>query len=958
MDIFLLKVCEHLYDKYKENFGQLCIVFPNKRAGLFFNKYLSQLIEKPVWSPTYFTINELFQSLSKFQLTDNILLINKLFQVYKEVKKSLETFDEFYFWGEMLLNDFDDIDKYLIDAADLFQNIKTIKNIEKQFSYLTEEQLEAIKSFWNAFDLIRYSKQQEDFISVWNVLFEIYKNLKTILFSEAIAYEGMICRDVVEKITNNTAIDLKYEKYIFIGFNALNSCENQLFTYLKNNNKAEFYWDYDELYTSNEIYEAGLFIRKNIKNYPSTGFQFNFNNLKNKSKDIRIISVANNADQAKTVKDFLYQLKDKSVEINENTGIILADEHLLIPVLNSIPESIENLNVTMGYSIKESPVYAFFEYLLNLQSNSKKIGDNKIVFYYEDVINILNHQFVKHLNPEEIDLIIAKIKKTNRVYINLVELPRFDFLSQIFSLQVSINDFSIYLLNIFYQVSVFLNSQNIKSSITIQSELVYNIYLTIKRVNEVLLNVGDQLKIPTYIKLLKKIIRNLRVPFTGEPLSGLQILGILETRNLDFENVIILSMNEGIFPKTNIGSSFIPFNLRKGFGLPTIQNQDAIYAYYFYRLIQRAKNITLVYNTKTEGITTGEMSRFLYQLKYDPDFNLEEIKYHHNIQLIHIKAITIQKTDEIINKLKDNFLRKNTYMSPSSINNYIDCSLRFYFRYVAGIKEPDEVSEELEMQDFGNILHAVMHKLYKVYLNINLNKEIIRDIRKNQKLIDQAINEAFNIEFFKTEKTQDNLIAGRNLIVSEIIRKYVYKILENDEENAPFKLLFLEKLFSCEIPIQNQSGLLSIKLGGKIDRVDEINAQVRIVDYKTGQVKNRFTSIKDLFDQGKFNRNSSILQVLLYSFIFSESTDNNNIIPKLVFIRKLFNSDNDNSIQIRNNKLYSNLEFYNIKDQFKKNLQSIVAEIFNPQIPFKQAQDERLCRNCPYISICQRDTTI
>jgi hypothetical protein len=485
----------------------------------------------------------------------------------------------------------------------------------------------------------------------------------------------------------------------------------------------------------------------------------------------------------------------------------------------------------------------------------------------------------------------------------------------------------------------------------LEKEYIYHIYLSINRVKDVLLEQQIEIKTETYIRLIRKIIRNLRIPFTGEPLSGLQIMGILETRLLDFENLFITSMNEGILPKTDAALSFIPYNLRRGFGLPTIEHQDAIYAYYFYRLIQRAKNITLIYNSSSEGLQTGEMSRFLYQLKFESGFEITEKSLRYDINITQPKEIIIEKSDEIQQKLSQYFSSRGgtKYLSPSALSNYMRCSLRFYFRYVADLKEQDEITEEIDAPLFGNILHEAMDNLYKDFVN----KEVIPDDLKNitHEKINEAIDHSFKANYFKSDKID---YSGKNIIIREVIEKYVHQILKIDTNLAPFKILSLEDTYEIEVPVSVKETLERVKVGGKIDRVDKLNNHIRIIDYKTGSDKLEFKNTEALFSDKANDRNSAVFQTFLYAKFYQDlNKPNLPITPGIYSARKLFEDNFDFRILNKDSKSYIS-DYKHISEDYLEHLNLLVHRIFDPQEAFIQTEEIRNCEYCPYRKICHK----
>ncbi len=957
MNSFLELVATDLYTRYGDKISELCIVFPNRRAGLYFKKYLSELTKKPIWSPDTTTINELMQEISGLTAADHIKLLFELYQIYKQVKKSEESFDDFYFWGEMMLNDFDDIDKYLVNPDDLFKNLKSLKSIQDQFTYLSQEQIESIQQFWKSFDPEKYSSHQEDFISIWNVLSDIYKQLNKRLNSLGIAYEGMAYRLVASKIDDTKKIELPHSKYIFAGFNALNPCEKKLFEYLQKNQVADFYWDYDHSYIENHHHEAGFFLRENINQFKQPQSFTNkpiFQSLSG-DKNIEIISVPGNIGQGKVITEILKASREQISESPNKTAIVLGDEDLLVPVLQSVPDNIKNVNITMGYPVSNTPIYSLLEHVIELQKNAKQ-KQNKTTFYHQNVVAILNHQYVNTQFHNEARDLLQFIKKNNRIVISQDELARCDFFKVIFNKINSYLELSEYLLTILHQIYNSLKKPEQESTIhtsSLEKEYIYHIYLSINRLKDVLQEQQVEIRMDTYIRLIRKIIRNLRIPFTGEPLSGLQIMGILETRLLDFENLYITSVNEGVFPKTDSSPSFIPYNLRRGFGLPTIEHQDAIYAYYFYRLIQRAKNVTLMYNSNTDGMQTGEMSRFLYQLKYESSFNIKEKSLRYDINLTQPKEIRIEKTDEIQQKLRK-FLSssgEDKYLSPSGLSNYLRCKLRFYFRYIAELSEQDEITEEIDAPLFGNILHEAMDNLYGAFAEKTVHPADVKGLLKNPAKISTAIDHAFKKEYFKRDKAD---YSGKNIIIREVIEKYVRQIIKTDMEIAPLEIISLENLYQIDIPITLNGAFETVKLGGKIDRVDKLDNHIRIIDYKTGSDDLTFKNIDALFSDKKNDQNSAVFQTFLYAKFYKDiEKPDLSITPGVYSVRKLFEKDFDFRIKNKESKSYIN-EYSLVEKEYLEYLNELIYDIFNPDAAFTQTEETSHCEYCPYRKICHR----
>ncbi len=951
MKRFLQNIAQDLHTKYGDEVSDFCIVFPNRRAGLFFGKYFAELINKPLWSPHIITVNDLMQELSSLQLADRLTLLFELFHVYKQNKQSDEQFDDFFFWGETLLGDFDDIDKYLVNAADLFQNMASIKSIEQQFNYLTERQIEVIKTFWDNFTPPN-STHQDHFISIWEVLNSIYVQFQQTLVSKQLGYEGMIYKQVVDHIKSGTFPELPYKKVVFIGFNALNNCEEVLFTYLKNRKEAIFYWDHDHYYTNDPKQEAGRFIRENIKKYPPET-TFDHDQFLNPSKKISIYAVPTETGQANLVERLIHLQEEAPDNSHIHTAIIMGDEKLLLPVLHALPASIRDVNVTLGYPLQNTPAFGFIKHLIELQKNVKINEDQQPVFYHQHVVNILNHQYMSLLNNNEVSEITRYIAEKNMIYLTPGELHINNIMKKIFERKNTIQEVSQYILDILYEVSREIETiqhDETKNNKALDKEFIYHLYKQVKRTGEIIKEQNIVLNLKTFLKLLEKVMRSQRVPFTGEPLAGIQIMGILETRNIDFDNIIYLSVNEGNIPKREYRQSYIPYNLRKGFGLPTVDHTDAMYAYYFYRSMQRAQNISLVYHTKTEGINKGEMSRYLYQLIYETGFDIKEYNIVHRTATSLPKQLMVEKNDEVLLALND-FLSPggSKMLSPTALNAYLDCSLKFYFHYIAGLKEADEVKEEVDPMLFGNLLHKSIYEIYHPYLKQTLDKSLILSLSKNKKEISRAIDEAFMSEYYGKQNKKPEYL-GKNIIVQHILNKFILQLLKKDHVLAPFCLEEMEQSYYTELPLGIHNNTRKARLGGKIDRIDTKDGMTRIIDYKTGEAANRFIGLDHLFKREDHKRNTTAFQLFYYCMLYA--ANNHSVITPAVYPLKTIYTSGFATTLTDGKKEVTGFNEY--EEYFKEMVMDLLQDIFNPDIPFSQTNNTNICGYCPFIEICHR----
>jgi len=949
---FLKEIAAILLKPGEYDLSGTCVVFPNKRARLYMSRFIGELSGKPIWAPKYLSINELMESISGFILADRLTLVFELYEIYRQATRSQESFDSFYSFADPLLSDFDEIDKYLIDAEDIFSNLAGIKSLDGRFSYLSPEQIAAIRLFWNTFDPENTSDGQKTFTLLWDVLSEMYSGLRSGLAEKGLAYEGMAYRKVAEDLSSGKFEFPGNEKYVFIGFNALNRCEEKLFRFLKNVGKAEFYWDYDSWYTNNSIHEAGYFIRKNIRDFPARN-EINHENLTSKEKKIYFIPVPSNTGQAEALPFIFDKLGIKKSVETENVAIVLADENLLIPALYAIPSLVSDLNITMGYPIEGSPVFSLVDSLFELGRNRKQNSDGTWIYYYKDVLSILGNPLLKTIYPEE-------SRKTRQLVIdkNLVYLSGKDILTGqendlLFRAGAEENACR-YLLGVTEYLLRRLSDNGINTD-PVQLEILYQVYNYLTRLKDILEGYALVPQQETLFRLIRRMLRTLHIPFSGEPLSGLQLLGILETRTLDFDNVIILSMNEGVLPRTASIPSFIPRNLRFGFGLPTPEHQDSIYAYYFYRLIQRASNVALVYDSSTGGLRTGERSRFMHQLFYELPVKVSEITPAFSISLVPETPIVVDKTGFVAEKLLGYTGENGKLLSPSAINEFLNCPLRFYFHYIAGLPQPEEVSEDIDARMFGNLLHRAMYILYRNMGYSAVTPERLHELLKRDDIIDRALDTAFREELFGEDSGNSNRkIEGFNLIVQQIIRTYVRNLIKADSETGPFTIVDLEKRVETAISVLIEGQSISLRIGGTIDRVDKQNGLFRILDYKTGTVKRAFSTVESLFNGAEKIRNDAVFQVLMYAMVYSRINPGINTIPALCFVR---GSHAENfSYHIHYGEKKRKLETYSeVGSEFEFHLGYHLSGLFNTHEPFIQTTNREICNTCPYAVICRRE---
>ena len=957
MKPFLYQVASLFYEKWGAEVSRLAFVFPNRRTGLFFQKYLSEVADIPLFSPTILTINDLFIQLSGKQSADRISMLFTLYDIYIRQSGSTETFDEFLYWGEMLLNDFDDIDKYMANARMLFSNVTDLREIENDFDFLSDEQIAAIRSFWSSFYPRGDTPNQQQFLAVWQVLYDLYEEFRATLAAEGKGYEGMIFREVVESMERGESPDLPYEQIVFVGLNALSVSEERFLAQLQKRKIADFYWDYVSDKVTDPDNKASYFVSRNRKSFPSS---MKLPPEEKVKTEIEVIGIPSGIGQAKHVYTLLSDwCKEAEMSSEEalRTAVILPDEHLLIPVLNAIPEQIRRINVTMGYPLAGTPVASLIEYILALQKNVRYIDRNPL-FYFRDVLPVLNHRYILSTSPEIISSLVKEITENNKIYISHTELGKTPLLEILFTPVTGVEAFSDYLIKVLEELNKVMSALSDEEeedapqrTNDLEQEFIFHYFTTVNRMKEVMKDARIEMKIDTFFRLLKRVTDTITIPFHGEPLSGLQIMGVLETRALDFDRLIILSMNEGIFPQRKAANSFIPYNLRRGFGLPTYEHQDSVWAYHFYRLIERASHVSLLYDTRSNGLQTGEVSRFAHQLHYHYEVPMRDKLVVYNVSSSKTPPLAVPKREDIMRRLDAYRKGGSKAISASAINTYLDCPLKFYFSVVEGIREEEEVSETIESDVFGSILHKVMEELYKPFQGKMVTGDLLKAIRKDTALLTGAIARAFASEFFKTEVVRS--LTGQNYLIGEMIRKYVEKILERDGKLTPFVYIESERKINGLISLSDHS---EIRLKGFIDRVDEVLDAIRIIDYKSGSGTTTFSSIESLFNKEEKDRAKAVMQVFMYCWMYAHFTENKGktIQPGIYYVRSLFSDPFDPSVyhRIERGKSEKVEDFSGYAQAFEEGLRGCLDEIFNPEIPFTQTPTGKACSYCPFKGIC------
>lgn len=994
MKTFLKYVARDILKKYGSNLSDIAVVFPNKRAALFLNESLARLSDGPIWSPTYITISDLFRKHSDLVVGDPIKLICDLHKTFVECTGIDETLDHFYGWGQLLISDFDDIDKNMADANKLFANLSDIHELD-DISYLTEEQKEMIKKFFSNFSDDHNSELKKRFLQLWSHFLDIYQRFNQRLAEQGLAYEGALYR----KVVNNEQIDFVHKKYLFVGFNMMQVVEQKLCDRLMKEGKAQFYWDYDKYYMDGN-HEAGHYIREYMKHYPNElenlaqeDKQNLYNNF-SKKKDITYISASTENIQARYVNQWLKS--NHRFRNGKNVAIVLADESLLQSVIHSLPTDKDlqdqpgynkdakiSYNITLGYPLQQTPFYSLLQLLIKLQGIGHPKHSTNYRLHY--VLMALRHPYARYISARNQELLEA-LDQQKRFYPSrsFLSLDGDEGLSLLFSdlENVASEDeynltLTTYLLDILKTIGV--NARELEDPLFHES--LFRTYTLINRLQDLIKSGDLQVDTITLERLIQQLVQTTSIPFHGEPAEGIQVMGVLETRNLDFEHILVLSCNEGKLPKGINDSSFIPYSLRKAYGLTTVDNKVAIYAYYFHSLLQRAHDITITYNDATDDGQSGEMSRFMLQLLIESPHTITRKTLVAGQTTLQPDFCDIIKDDEIMKRLNEIKM-----VTPTFLNTYLRCQKSFYYKYVKGLLEPEEIDEEeIDNKMFGNIFHRAAELLYLKHASasditttkdgkpqlihpIVISKGDLEQDLKNDSLIYRLVDQAFREELFKVSANDYSpKYNGLQLINKEVIARYLKQLLTIDARQAPFTILGLEIVVRQQIEAETPDGIKKLTIGGFIDRLDAVAAngnpgagniaeRIRVIDYKTGRSNTTHPkTVEEIFDPSMLAKHTDYyLQALLYSIIVSHSSKLNpakeEVAPGLLFIQNAGADDYDPTLKMGKD-LINTVEPY--ENEFMERLKALISNVYDRTLPFAAPDDKTRCNTCPYAALCQ-----
>lgn len=968
---FLEIVAQHIFkENYNPKVGlsNCVVVFPNRRAALYFDEYLSQQIDTPFWAAQYLTIDELFYRHSSLRLADSIELVSALYDAYREISGSSEEIDSFWPWGEILLADFDDIDMNYSKSSQIFSLLKEQREISQDLSFLSDSQIALLSRFFERLHSRGETEIKRRILEIWAILGEVYQLFKQRLQAKGIGYKGMIQRQIINLLESNAIqIGSSENRYCFVGFNRLAQTEKALFHHMKSRGIASFYWDYDTAYSSNEYKEVGRYIKENISLFPNAITDTTlFNNLSAK-RSIEIISTDTNNEQASYIPTWINSLGNSD---RRHCAIVLCNEQLLQPVIHAIPDSVETMNITMGYPLIETPIYNLVSTLIEFRGLLLQSGGKISV---TAILNILTNPIVRTLSNEA-ESLIAEIKRRGYVA-NLGSLCADNYLTTIFCNAEGGEAITTYLLKVISQTGEYAKSYNEEDIYRpLNQESIYRVYTIVQRLERLLQDGVLRVKPTTLCRLIIGIMNSTSIPFHGEPVLGIQIMGVIETRNLDFENILLLSANDGNLPKNLTEVSFIPFSIRSMLGLTTSSDKSAITAYNFYHLIGRATNITIMYNSSTDSAEkgSGEMSRYLLQLlcRRD-DIRLRQLQS--DISSISVKHnFIVDKDRNIFDKLFPKEKDYTLYLSPSALAQYISCPLKFFFANILELREIRPVTENIDSALFGTILHKSAELLYEEIASNKTGRVIEREDLENYlhhpELIERHVLEAFRIERFKEREngvTLD-LFSGIESINFAVINRYIKGILRLDIKSTPFRY-FKGEVKGLTYTITHphpyiEGEQIKVMLGGIIDRIDFINNSndIRIIDYKTGSTHKEPKELDDLFGRLFNEKNNKscgyILQIFYYSLIVSKHPKfrGSAIVPQLVYTRNVASkNDSEDYLTIGGEPIKDFVTQYS--DKFEQRLREALFEkIFNKDGKIEPTNNEKECTYCPYKTICNR----
>jgi len=941
---FLYRCAEAIQQLQGGHYDDLLVIFPNRRALQHFEKEFAACHNRAVLLPELKTISEVLAEHAPYREADKLRLIRILLKVHNEALGLHEAPDSFLPWGELLISDFDEIDKYLVNADLLYRNLADLKGFDNISDFLTPEQIETIQRFWRNFKSDRDNSEAK-FVKIWSHLAEIYHAFKEALAAENLAYEGMIQRHTIENLDSRLNLSV-WQRVVFIGFNQLNRCEERLFEYSRKHAETLFYYDADDYYLKDLNHEAGKFLRKNMARFPQAldnSTQFSIQS----PKQVNIYGVSGFQKQAKIAAEILNHSAAGQVVW------MLPDPAILLPAMYSIPENQEQVNITMGMSFRDTILPAFVESYLSLRRSIRTHSNGETYFFHEPVFSLLKHPYLNFRQQGENASLCADITRSNRVFVSADKLSAGELHQMVFKPAPEL-DLIAELIAIFKIVI-----GQIPGSDWDNLRLVRAYSNDLHRLGEFYNAESERSDVQMVTKILRRHYATGKVAFEGETLEGLQLMGPLETRSLDFDSVYVLNMNEGVFPNDSPGNTYIPVALRAAFGLPLPADKAAAQSYYFFRLIQNAGEINLFYNTDDGGMRKAEPSRYIFRIENDPHFKVNKIQLSPGLKLHDESPFSVAKSENLKEILRKYFTEgpDRKRFSPSAVNDYLSCSLKFYYRHLLRLQEPEAVSPDLDARSFGTLLHAVMENLYKPYLGKVLTDEDFQEIENN---ISRQVGEEF-MALFQTSNLHIAGPNGQSIINKNVIEAYVKQIVKHDKSYKNLKIMHLElggknERLDLNFDIPSFDGFQTVYIDGKIDRVDYCDDTVRVVDYKTGSAEMTFSAIGDLTGENSKNHNPAALQTILYALMLNHKFPElkGQIQPSLYVLRSIYGTAFSPVFVNKDSKepLHA---VASIQNEVMSNLSAMLAGIFDENQPFERTENIETCRFCSFASICERN---
>ena len=956
METFLNLVAKDLYLKCvddKTGLSEVTVVFPNRRARLFFDDCIAACSTKPVWSPQYTTIEELFQSQSDLKPADRIEMVTLLHSIYAAELHTDESLDSFWSWGELMLADFDDVDRNLAHAGQLYSLLREQRELTDD-SFLTDKQREALDQFFKGWNKSKPTRLRDRHVAIWSVLGNIYDKFTKQLSDKGLGYNGMIQRRVIDNLDTDR---LTARKYVFVGFNYLDKAERALFKAIQGTGKAMFYWDYDPAYTESSLqHEAGRFLRSNLQDFPNELPHSAFENLP--KTRLTIVETSTDNAQARFIPKWLDKLLPEDGKAGRETAIVLADESLLQPVLHSIPDKkVDNVNITMGYSLTETSLYSLVSALLDMQRLATR---NKGRYSIQTLGRVLGNPMISALCADAPTL-LEELRRSRRMFPDIQALKEKPQLAVLFTPATNNLELLQYLLTVLKALVPAIRERDDDTLFQpLNKESLYRIYTQINRLNSLIESGNLEMQTETLCRLIRSILSSTTVPFHGEPAVGMQIMGLIETRNLDFQNVLLLSAQEGTLPKASQNASFIPYNIRLAFGLTTMQDKSAVSSYNFHHLIHRAENVTMVYNGNADakGIGKGQISRYLLQLIVDGRDVQRIVLKTDKTDTRSLEPLTIQKTPDVMQRLLE---RGQRGLAPSALNEFINCKLKYYFDQIARLRKPDDTDTEIDYALFGTLFHKSAENAYNELAkmkNGEITKAMLDKFISDEKHIEEIVRQAFDEVYFKKDNTDVKDYSSFQSINYDVIKTYLIQILKMDARfYAPFNYLGSEKKdYLYPMTVSTPDGQeFEVMLKGQIDRMDERGGITRIVDYKTGTKHEYPGSVEKMFTG--YERNEQAFQIMFYAYVVSKCLErdgqNPSVAPVLIYSRNSSNpTREDLYYKVGKDFIYDFAA--QLGQEYESRLKDLISLLYNPEDPFSPTDNTDTCRNCDFSQLCGR----